>query len=277
MASDARRYGVEFEKLGGSLAHRQMLDWVPEGSRVLELGCSSGYMGAILTHQKGCTVTGVELDPAAAADARGRGLEVIEGSLEDAALRARIPGRYDVVMAADVLEHLREPALVLAEMQRWLAPDGLAIVSVPNIANWTIRRQLFFRGDFEYQETGILDRTHLRFFTWHTLQALLAEQRWQVRDSFVGIWDIPLGKSVLLSWPRGLDSSVGKLASLPTVPGRALYRGLRACSRGLARAGENLARGIYQRWPNLCAKQMVFLLAPPRAAQQLRAGDIAVA
>jgi methionine biosynthesis protein MetW len=249
--------------MGGSLAHRQMLDWVPAGSRVLELGCASGYMGKLLIDAKSCRVTGVEYDAAAAAEARQKGLSVIEGSLEDAALRASLTERYDVVMAADVLEHLRDPATVLEAIKGWLEPGGLAIVSVPNVANWSIRRQLFFRGDFEYQETGILDRTHLRFFTWNTVQALFAEQGWQVADSFVGLWDIPLGKAPLLSWPRGLDSSVSRLEALPTGAGRLAYRGLRACTQALSGAGEGVARAVYRRWPNLCAKQMVFLLRPP--------------
>src|SRR5262249_30754099 len=145
MATDARRYAEVVEEHGLSPTHHQVIDWVPRGARVLELGCATGYIGRILIEHKECKVTGVEIDPAAAEVARASGLAIALGSLEDPAFRASIRRDFDVVIAADVLEHLANPAPVLNHFKRWLVPGGAAIVAVPNVATWSIRSQLFFR------------------------------------------------------------------------------------------------------------------------------------
>lgn len=163
MTDGAERYGKVVADHGLSPTHLQVIDWVPRGSRVLELGCATGYIGRILMREKGCRVTGVEVDLAAAEVARANGLEVHTGSLEDEAFRTSLGTGYDIVIAADVLEHLANPAPVLEHFKRWLTPASASagnlaprgIVAVPNLATWSIRAQLFFRGDFEYQDTGI--------------------------------------------------------------------------------------------------------------------------
>jgi methionine biosynthesis protein MetW len=237
MAVDATRYRENVEQRGLSRTHRQVISWITPGARVLELGCSSGYIGRLLIDEKGCQVTGVEVDAAAAAEARTQGLTVLEGSLEDPAFRQAITDRFDFVVAADVLEHLRDPAVVLDGFKRWLAPGGLAIIAVPNIATWEIRQQLFFRGDFEYQEMGILDRTHLHFFTWITLHKLVAQQQWSVLDTMVERWDVPLVSGLL-----------------------ALFHGLGV---GLERRGAQWVESLAKKWPNLCASHIALLLRPP--------------
>ncbi|HEV7753440.1 MAG TPA: class I SAM-dependent methyltransferase, partial [Baekduia sp.] len=119
---------------------------------------------------RGCTVVGVEFDPVAAQQARAVCREVVVGDLESGAVRAEVQravadaGGVDAVICADVLEHLRDPWAVLAWLRTLLDPGGRAIVSVPNIAHWTARRALL-RGRFDYTDFGLLDRTHLRFFT----------------------------------------------------------------------------------------------------------------
>src|ERR1043165_3400846 len=101
---DGIRYGEAVERQGLSETHLHVVSWVTPGSRVLELGCATGYVGKLLI-DKGCSVTGAEFDADAAREARANGLTVVEGSLEDPQFRASIRDRFDFVMATDVLEH----------------------------------------------------------------------------------------------------------------------------------------------------------------------------
>jgi SAM-dependent methyltransferase len=139
-----------------------MLDAVPDGARVLDVGCATGYLAAELGY-RGCRVTGVDADPVAAERARAHCEAVVVGDVEDDGCRRELAALapFDVVLCGDVLEHLRDP---------WSALRGLAalggdvVLSVPNVAHWTGRRALV-RGRFPYAEHGLFDRTHLRFFT----------------------------------------------------------------------------------------------------------------
>jgi methionine biosynthesis protein MetW len=239
MASDATRYDEIVREHGLSSTHRQTIAWVPQGASVLELGCSSGFIGSILIEKKGCRVTGVEVDAAAAAEARERGLKVVEGSLEEPAFRESIGERHDIVIAADVLEHLSDPAPTLEHCKRWLKPDGRVILSVPNVATWSMRAQLFFRGDFEYQETGLLDRTHLRFFTWETLHDFVLGQGWQIEAVMVDSWELPFTQKLFFDLPLRLKA--GRVVAIH----------------------QALAERVGQRFPNLCAKHIALLLRPP--------------
>ena len=156
-------YADLVERHGLSESHALLLDVVPPRSRVLDVGCAEGYLARAL-RDRGCTVTGIEADPAAAAAARRWCDEVVVGDVEDPAVRARVAATFDRVLLGDVLEHLRDPAPVLAWARELLAPDGRAVVSLPNIGHWTGRRQLL-RGRFPQDDHGLFDRTHLRFFT----------------------------------------------------------------------------------------------------------------
>jgi SAM-dependent methyltransferase len=153
---------------GLSPAHRLLLDAVPGGAHVLDVGCATGYLAAELT-RRGCRVTGVEADPPAAERARAHCDAVVIGDVEDAACRDELVALaagapFDVVLCGDVLEHLRDPWSALAAVAELAAPGGAVVLSVPNVAHWTGRRALA-RGRFPYAEHGLFDRTHLRFFT----------------------------------------------------------------------------------------------------------------
>jgi methionine biosynthesis protein MetW len=263
MASDATRYRDTIEQHGLSPTHHQIIAWVSKGARVLELGCSTGYIGRILIEEKGCTVTGVEIDRAAAAAARENGLTVLEGSLEDPAFRASIDGRYDVVIAADVIEHLADPAPILDHFKRWLAPGGFVIVAVPNIATWTMRAQLFFRGDFEYQETGILDRTHLHFFTWHTLHALVRAQGWTVDATMVDGWEIPGAHSLLFEIPNRIMLRTRFFADVEGALAQAAQKYVYLTAETVYKVGRSLGRELIRKWPNIAAPHVALVLLPP--------------
>jgi 2-polyprenyl-3-methyl-5-hydroxy-6-metoxy-1,4-benzoquinol methylase len=140
--------------------------------RVLEVGCSSGYLGASLV-ANGHHVTGVEPDPAAAGAAANVLSEVWIGGLDDY-LAAYPDTHFDVLLFGDVLEHMVEPVEALRHSLARLAPDGRVVISLPNIAHGSVRAMLL-AGRFDYEDRGILDRTHLRFFTREGIAQLLTD------------------------------------------------------------------------------------------------------
>jgi len=152
-----------------------VVDLVPPNSRVLEFGCATGYMSEVLASRRGCSVVGIELEPAAAEIARRRCERVIVGDAETLDLREALGAdRFDAILFADVLEHLRDPAALLKRVQPFLAEGGSVIASIPNIAHGSVRLALL-GGEFRYRELGLLDNTHLRFFTRESIQDLFEE------------------------------------------------------------------------------------------------------
>ena len=139
---------------------------------MLEVGCSSGYLGASLV-ARGHKVVGVEPDPGAAAAATRVLSEVWTGGLDDY-LDANPDARFDVLIFGDVLEHMVDPAAALQRALRHLSPGGCVVVSLPNMAHGSVRAMLL-AGRFDYEDRGILDRTHLRFFTREGIAHLLAD------------------------------------------------------------------------------------------------------
>lgn len=139
---------------------------------ILEVGCSSGYLGASL-QAKGHRVTGIEPDRVAA-QAASRVLDAVWcGGLEDF-LDAHPDARFDVLLLGDVLEHLIDPVASLRRVLQHLAPGGSVAISLPNVAHGAVRAMLL-EGRFDYAERGLLDRTHLHFFTRRSIARLLAD------------------------------------------------------------------------------------------------------
>ena len=150
---------------------KKMLQLVGENKRVVDFGCATGYFARFLTN-KGCKVTGVEVNSQAAKSAEQYCEQVIVADLDFVSLAGILPEQtFDVAVFGDVLEHLRNPWRVLNETRKLLKPEGYVVVSIPNIAHGAIRLALL-QGDFEYMELGILDNTHLRFFTRKTVETL---------------------------------------------------------------------------------------------------------
>lgn len=150
-----------------------------EPVRILDVGTASGYLGKIW-RRSGHYVAGIEYDPAAAEKAREYYDAFQVADVESFAFPYR--REFDYIVFADVLEHLRDPAAVLRRCLPALKESGKIIISVPNIANWIIRVGLLF-GKFDYMDRGILDRTHLRFFTMRSLIELMNEVSCEVLDS----------------------------------------------------------------------------------------------
>jgi len=158
------------------------------GRCALDVGAADGFLAELLTRQ-GWQVTALERDPAQAAKARGRCHEVIVADLDEAA--PRIEGAFAAIVYGDVLEHLGDPLPVLVALNRSLAPGGCVIVSVPNVAHLWVRLSLLL-GRWDYAERGILDRTHLRFFTRRTFVALLVQAGLAVEELAVTPVPLPL-------------------------------------------------------------------------------------
>lgn len=131
--------------------------------RILDVGCADGVLGAALLARGASEVIGVELDEGAASRARRRLTRVVCADAESPELPAML-GAFDCVVFADVLEHMRDPQAALARYRACLRPDGVVVASIPNVRHCSILNMLA-EGRWEYQAQGIMDRTHLRFFT----------------------------------------------------------------------------------------------------------------
>lgn len=155
-----------------------LLQQVPRDSSVLDLGCATGYLAARLV-QQGCRVDGVELDPEMAEEARQACRRVHQSDLDDPRAWDELEGPYQVILAADILEHLTDPWQALERIRKLLVPEGLLLASLPNAAAWPMRLHLL-AGRFEYEASGPRDRTHLRFFTIHGFRQAAEQAGFQV-------------------------------------------------------------------------------------------------
>jgi 2-polyprenyl-3-methyl-5-hydroxy-6-metoxy-1,4-benzoquinol methylase len=147
---------------------------------VLDAGCAVGYIGEYLRKMgPGRWLGGMELDAGAADRARPHYDTVIVGSIEDQKVWDQLDRRVEAIIFGDVLEHTADPVRVLKLAQDHLTDDGIVIISMPNIAHLRIRLRLL-RGHFDYEEWGIMDRTHLRFFTFDSARKMLADAGFEV-------------------------------------------------------------------------------------------------
>jgi O-antigen biosynthesis protein len=153
--------------------HAFALGMIGHNKTVLEVGCATGYFTKVLAG-RGCKVTGMELDPEAAALAGEWAERVVVGNADDPGPWELVDDEsFDVVTFGDVLEHLRDPLTALRTAVTKLKPTGFIVTSLPNVAHGDVRLSLL-RGSFQYRDTGLLDRTHVRFFTLQSIRELLA-------------------------------------------------------------------------------------------------------
>ena len=197
-ASPAPNY-YEFER-------PEVVAMIPVNARkVLELGCATGALGAALKRRQSCHVTGIEYVEDVAKRAETRLDRVIVGDVDAMHFDKLFqPCQFDCLVAADVLEHLRDPETVLRRLKPFLSSDATIVTSIPNIRNAAVL-QAAVEGHWTYQDAGILDRTHLRFFTRREIDKMFArlgfelEERGAVNDPAIAEWE-RLGQPTNLSF-----------------------------------------------------------------------------
>lgn len=220
-------------KDGAESSHRKLLGWLsarPAGSRVLDLGCSDGHLAGQM-RDLGHHVTGVDLD---AQDGVHERVDAFVAADLDHGLPADLVGPFDVVIAADVIEHVRRPELILDGLRNLLAPGGSLFVSVPNFGHWYPRLRVF-AGRFDYDRRGILDRDHVRFFTRRSFERLLDNT----------------GYEVLRHDTTGLPLEVTERGGAPD-----------AATGGLAGALQSIDKAAVALRPQLFAYQFLYELRP---------------
>lgn len=172
------------------------LELVGADKSVLDVGCATGYLARALV-ERGCTVTGVEYDPEAAALARPSLAELVVADLNEVELADQLPGKtFDSIVFGDVLEHLADPDRVLRSATKLLAPGGSVVISVPNVTHGSLRLALL-QGRWDYRDSGLLDRTHVRFFTRESVLAMVREAGLVVTHLWATVLD-PLGCEVVI-------------------------------------------------------------------------------
>lgn len=189
LAIRGRRYFEKFNDHASS--HSRIWGWLRNhgvsGKTVLELGVGDASLTRRLA-EAGAVVDGMEIDSLSAELARPYCRRVMVGDLDDIE-SAGLTEQYDLIIAADVLEHLRDPEFVLSKLKKYVKLGGNLIVSLPNIANVYVRLNILF-GRFPYHSKGILDRTHLHYFTLKTAERMLAKTGWVVESK--DVTSIPL-------------------------------------------------------------------------------------
>jgi methionine biosynthesis protein MetW len=194
----------------GAIADRA-LRLLPAGGRVLDIGCASGGLLAVLRAQAG-HLAGLELSETAARAAAQIGDEIVQGAIEDPGLPFERDS-FDLVILADILEHLADPAAGLARASGWCRPGGAVLVSVPNVAHWQARLTLV-RGRWPQHERGTFDASHLRWFTRASLGELLAAD---------GLRDVDL-HAIVPALRNHVPSRAGRVAALVEPAWQALGR-----------------------------------------------------
>jgi 2-polyprenyl-3-methyl-5-hydroxy-6-metoxy-1,4-benzoquinol methylase len=169
----------------------QVYAHVPEGSRVLDIGCSSGNFGQVLIKDKKCEVIGLDLDK----EDIGRAKKVLTQAYVRNIERDSVDdlGTFDVVMFIDVLEHLMDPVAALEKAKKLLKPKGRIVFSIPNMAHVSVRLMLL-KGFFEYTPIGVLDRTHLHYYDEVEVKNLFASSQLKVAEITPVLWTYPKSK-----------------------------------------------------------------------------------
>lgn len=158
----------------------ELIDYVPiDAKLILDVGCANGTFGDALKKERDCTVWGIEPVKAAAAVAANR-LDVViqaEFSRELPQIHGK---RFDAILFNDVLEHIQDPESVLEVAKTFVRNGGYIIASIPNVLYWPVMYQLLRHGDWEYADSGVLDRTHLRFFTKKSISRMFRDCGYEI-------------------------------------------------------------------------------------------------
>jgi len=153
----------------------------PQAKRILEVGCAGGMTGKALREKGFKEVVGIEVNEEVAKSGKRYYDQLIIGDVEKVSLPFE-KEYFDCILYGDVLEHLLDPWQALKKHHAFLKKGGTIICSIPNIRHYRIVKKLVFKGKWEYQGDGILDQTHLRFFTLHSIRRMLEEAGFEIRS-----------------------------------------------------------------------------------------------
>lgn len=180
LPGDALRYHAQVDLSNPNSTHAQLILLTGEDKAVLEIGPATGYLTEILQQRK-CRVTAIEADPLVAEQAKKFCERMIVSDVEQLDFTKAFPQeRFDVVLCGDILEHLVYPKRLLTAIAQLISPGGYIVASLPNIAHGSIRVALL-AGEFPYTDKGLLDRTHLRFFTRGGIEQLFYESGYSIQ------------------------------------------------------------------------------------------------
>ncbi|WP_020396500.1 class I SAM-dependent methyltransferase [Thiolinea disciformis] len=180
-----------FKDLDPNHSHYQIVQRIPRYAQVLELGCGDGTMSRLMKEQCQAKVFGVEKDAELADQAKRYCDYVFTEDLDDPhSLDALQFEKFDVITLVDVLEHLKHPQSLLERLKPFLMDESVILLSVPNVAHVSVRLELL-TGDFRYEDAGILDSTHLKFFTLKTLKSLVERSGFSLNEVDYTWHDIP--------------------------------------------------------------------------------------
>jgi methionine biosynthesis protein MetW len=166
----------------------QVASFIDPGSYVFDIGCGEGQLASIIT-EKGCQVDGMDIKLDRLTDARRHYKNVYEGDIETFDFNHH-GCKYDAVVFSDVLEHLKRPERVLKKAPLLIKDKGKVLISLPNVA-YFLNRLALLRGRWDYQDEGILDRTHLRFFTMLTGRKLIEASGFSIGETVSELPIIP--------------------------------------------------------------------------------------
>ncbi|MBI3013391.1 MAG: class I SAM-dependent methyltransferase [Elusimicrobia bacterium] len=196
------RQNYDIDQLDSHWADVQIVRMIGRGKTVLELGCATGYIGKFLKEKRGCVVYGIELNETAAAQAAPYYEKILSGDASQLNLYGNFRTQFDIILCSNVLEHLPNPGAVLRTLKSSLKEGGCFVIALPNIAHWTIRLQILL-GKFDYTPSGILDESHLKFFTLKTARSLIQDAGLAIQE-FSFDWDngLPKFNGLFLRVPR---------------------------------------------------------------------------
>jgi 2-polyprenyl-3-methyl-5-hydroxy-6-metoxy-1,4-benzoquinol methylase len=177
-------YQKNFEERLCALKYYHALEETKNSKKILDLGCCTGGLFESFI-KRGQEIYGVEIDREAVKIGKEKGYFIIEGDLEDEKTFKEIENiaPFDAVLALDVLEHLKDPWKFLEKLKNIFEKEGFIFATIPNIANWKIRLKILL-GKFNYEDEGILDKGHLRFFNFKGIVELFEKSNYKIEKIF---------------------------------------------------------------------------------------------
>ena len=181
MSVKSHSYEHEVDTSSERTVGAYVMRMIGRNKRVLDIGCGPGSITKILAQQGGCQVTGLDLDPEAIKMVMPYCTQVMQTDLDSSEWSSLFDDikKFDVVLAADVLEHLYDPWETLQKMAFLVNSHGYLVISLPHVGHAAVIASLI-NGDFEYRDSGLLDRTHIRFFGLKNIEALFAQAKLKI-------------------------------------------------------------------------------------------------